>query len=240
MSTANKMKVEIWSDIMCPFCYIGKRRFETAMAQFPDAAAVEVEWHSFQLDPTINSDHGDNLYEYLSKRKGIPYEQAVAMNNQVSAQASTLGLTYNLDKAVVANSFDAHRLIQLAKQHQLGDAAEERLFKAYFTEGKDFSDPATLVELGKEIGLEEAALQELVASQSFAGEVRKDIAEAAALGIQGVPFFVFDRKYGVSGAQASETFLEVLNKTVAEWKTENAPALEIIDGQVCKPDGTCN
>ncbi|MCF6407828.1 DsbA family oxidoreductase [Chitinophaga filiformis] len=239
MSITNKMKVEIWSDIMCPWCYIGKRRFEAAMARFPDAGAVEIEWHSFQLDPTIQSGHGDNLYTYLSKRKGIPYEQAEQMNNQVTALADTLGLTYNLDQAVVANSFDAHRLIQLAKKHRLGDAAEERLFRAYFTEGKDFSDPATLVALGKEIGLEESVLQELVNGQAYAGEVRQDIAEAEALGIRGVPFFVFDRKYGVSGAQASETFLEVLNKSVGEWKQTQPAGLDIIEGQSCGPDGNC-
>ncbi|UPK72603.1 DsbA family oxidoreductase [Chitinophaga filiformis] len=239
MSTTNKMKVEIWSDIMCPWCYIGKRRFEAAMAQFPDAGAVEIEWHSFQLDPTIQSGHGDNLYAYLSKRKGIPYEQAEQMNNQVTALAGSLGLTYNLDQAVVANSFDAHRLIQLAKKHQLGDAAEERLFRAYFTEGKDFSDPATLVALGKEIGLEESVLQELVSGQAYAAEVRQDIAEAEALGVRGVPFFVFDRKYGVSGAQAAETFLEVLNKSVGEWKKTQPSGLEIVEGQTCGPDGDC-
>ncbi|WP_236059431.1 DsbA family oxidoreductase [Chitinophaga rhizophila] len=239
MSTANKMKVEIWSDIMCPWCYIGKRRFEAAMEQFTDAGSVEIEWHSFQLDPTIESGHGDNLYSYLSKRKGVPYEQAVQMNNQVTALASTLGLTYNMEQAVVANSFDAHRLIQLAKKHQLGDAAEERLFKAYFTEGKDFSDPETLVAIGKEIGLPESELKELVNSQAFAPDVKRDIQEASALGINGVPFFVFDRKYGVSGAQASETFLEVLNKSVGEWKKSQPAGLEIIEGQTCGPDGDC-
>ncbi|MBW8682721.1 DsbA family oxidoreductase [Chitinophaga sp. B61] len=233
------MKVEIWSDIMCPWCYIGKRRFEAAMEQFTDAGSVEIEWHSFQLDPTIESGHGDNLYSYLSKRKGVPYEQAVQMNNQVTALASTLGLTYNMEQAVVANSFDAHRLIQLAKKHQLGDAAEERLFKAYFTEGKDFSDPETLVAIGKEIGLPESELKELVNSQAFAPDVKRDIQEASALGINGVPFFVFDRKYGVSGAQASETFLEVLNKSVGEWKKSQPAGLEIIEGQTCGPDGDC-
>jgi predicted DsbA family dithiol-disulfide isomerase len=239
MNTANKMKVEIWSDIMCPWCYIGKRRFEAAMEQFSDAGSVEIEWHSFQLDPTIQSGHGDNLYTYLSKRKGIPYEQAQQLNNQVTKLASTLGLTYNMEQAVVANSFDAHRLIQLAKTHQLGDAAEERLFRAYFTEGKDFSNPETLVALGKEIGLEEAALKELVGGQAFASEVRRDIEEASALGITGVPFFVFDRKYGVSGAQATETFLEVLNKSVDEWKKTPQAGLEIVEGQTCGPDGDC-
>ncbi|WP_232538818.1 DsbA family oxidoreductase [Chitinophaga tropicalis] len=231
---SGKMKVEIWSDIMCPFCYIGKRRFEAAIEQFPGAENVEVEWHSFQLDPTIQSGHGDNLYSYLSKRKGIPYQQAEEMNRQVSASAAQLGLTYNLDKAVVANSFDAHRLIQYAKQHQLGDEAEERLFRAYFTEGKDMSDHATLAELAKEIGLEEEPVRQMLAGNQFATEVRKDINEAEALGIRGVPFFVFDRKYGVSGAQPSEAFLQALTKSVEEWQGD------ALNGQVCTPDGECS
>lgn len=231
---SGKMKVEIWSDIMCPFCYIGKRRFEAAIEQFPGAENIEVEWHSFQLDPTIQSGHGDNLYSYLSKRKGIPYQQAEEMNRQVSASAAQLGLTYNLDKAVVANSFDAHRLIQYAKQHQLGDEAEERLFRAYFTEGKDMSDHATLAELAKEIGLEEEPVRQMLAGNQFATEVRKDINEAETLGIRGVPFFVFDRKYGVSGAQPSEAFLQALTKSVEEWQGD------ALNGQVCTPDGECN
>ncbi|HJT74506.1 MAG TPA: DsbA family oxidoreductase, partial [Chitinophaga sp.] len=173
-------------------------------------------------------------YSYLSKRKGIPYQQAEEMNRQVSASAAQLGLTYNLDKAVVANSFDAHRLIQYAKQHQLGGEAEERLFRAYFTEGKDMSDHATLAELAKEIGLEEEPVRQMLADNQFATEVRKDIDEAEALGIRGVPFFVFDRKYGVSGAQPSEAFLQALTKSVEEWQGD------ALNGQVCTPDGECN
>lgn len=241
MSTTPKMKVEIWSDVMCPFCYIGKRRFETAMSKFGDAAGIEVEWRSFQLDPTIEAGHGKDLYQYLSERKGIPYEQAVQMNAQVAAMAADAGIVFEPANAVVANSFDAHRLSHLAKQHGLQDAAEERLFKSYFTESKDFADHTVLTELGKEIGLDENSVKATLNSDAFAKEVHEDINEAQALGIRGVPFFVFDRKYAVSGAQASEAFLEVLNKSFGEWRKEHpAPAFEIIEGQSCTPDGECN
>lgn len=235
-----KMKVEIWSDVMCPFCYIGKRKFEAAMEKFGDAAGIELEWKSFQLDPTIKSGHGKDLYQYLSERKGIPYEQAVQMNTQVTAMAAAAGITFNPASAVVANSFDAHRLIHLAKQNGLGDEAEERLFKSYFTESKDFGDHTVLTQLGKEIGLDETVVKETLASDAFTAEVNKDINEAQTLGIRGVPFFVFDRKYAVSGAQPSETFLEVLDKSFAEWRKSNPAGFEIIEGEVCTPDGECN
>src|SRR4051812_12330480 len=170
-----KMKVEIWSDVMCPFCYIGKRKFETAMSKFSDAAGIELEWKSFQLDPTIESGHGKDLYQYLSERKGIAYEQAVQMNAQVSAMAAAEGIDFNPANAVVANSFDAHRLIHLAKQNGLGDEAEERLFKSYFTESKDFGDHTVLTQLGKEIGLDEMSVKETLAGDAFSAEVTKDI-----------------------------------------------------------------
>jgi predicted DsbA family dithiol-disulfide isomerase len=236
-----KMKVEIWSDVMCPFCYIGKRKFEAALSKFSDAAGIELEWRSFQLDPTIESGHGKDLYQYLSERKGIPYEQAVQMNAQVSAMAAAEGIVFNPANAVVANSFDAHRLVHLAKKNNLGDVAEERLFKSYFTESQDFGDHAVLTQLGKEIGLEESSVKETLASDAFATEVQAEINEAQALGIRGVPFFVFDRKYAVSGAQASEIFLEVLDKSFAEWRKVNpASPFEVIEGSVCTPDGECN
>jgi protein disulfide-isomerase len=235
-----KMKVEVWSDVMCPFCYIGKRKFEAAMSKFTNAAGIELEWRSFQLDPTIEAGHGKDLYQYLSERKGIPYEQAVQMNAQVSAMAEAAGITFNPASAVVANSFDAHRLIHLAKKNNLGDEAEERLFKSYFTESRDFGDHTILTQLGKEIGLDEVTVKETLASDAYTKEVNADINEAQALGIRGVPFFVFDRKYAVSGAQASEVFLDVLEKSFTEWRKANpAAALETIEGQVCTPDGEC-
>jgi len=207
------MKVEIWSDIMCPFCYIGKRHFEEALKQFPEAGKVEIEWKSFQLDPELPKPASEkNVYEYLSERKGISLQQSKDMHKHVVEMAKRAGLDYNFDKTVVANSLDAHRLIQFAKTKNLGDEAEERFFKAYFTEGKNLCDQATLIALAKEIGLDEKEAAQVINNNDFTEEVTKDINEAAHLGIRGVPFFVFNRKHGISGAQPVSTFLSALNE----------------------------
>lgn len=239
--SSTKMKVEIWSDIMCPFCYIGKRHYEEALQKFSYANYIELEWHSFQLDPDLPKPASKlNAYQYLAERKGISYEESVAMHKNVIEMAKQAGLTYNYDKAVVANSFDAHRLIQLAKTKNRGDEAEERLFKAYFMEGKDMSDAATLISLGKEIGLNEAEVKDVINSKDYTNEVNKDIAEAQQIGVQGVPFFVFNRKYAVSGAQPSDTFLNVLNKSFEEWKSANPDKkFEVIEGKFCTPNKDC-
>jgi predicted DsbA family dithiol-disulfide isomerase len=210
----NKMKVEIWSDIMCPFCYIGKRHFEEALKQFPEADKIEIEWHSFQLDPGLPKPASDqNVYEYLAQRKGMSVEQSKAMHKNVEQMALAAGLNYNFDKTVVANSFDAHRLIQFAKTKNKGDEAEERLFKAYFTEGKNMCDTNTLLQLAKDIDLDETETKTVLNSEAFSKEVDDDISEASQIGVTGVPFFVFDRKYAVSGAQPSASFVNVLQKS---------------------------
>lgn len=210
------MKIEIWSDVMCPFCYIGKRKFEAALEQFENKANVEVVWKSFQLNPAMKTDPSKNITNYLAEIKGWSLEQAKEMNTHVTNMAKEVGLHYDFDKAIVANSFDAHRLIQLAKKHGKGDEAEEQLFKAYFTEGKNTDDHSTLIEIGISIGLNEIEVKQVLASDQFADDVRKDIIEAQQIGVRGVPFFVVDRKYGVSGAQPTEVFLETLTKAWAE------------------------
>jgi predicted DsbA family dithiol-disulfide isomerase len=218
MNTTPKMKVEIWSDIMCPFCYIGKRHFEEAMKQFAEADKIEVEWHSFQLDPSLPKPASNlSAYEYLAQRKGMSVEQSKAMHQNVVQMATAAGLKYDFDKAVVANSFDAHRLIQFAKTKKLGDEIEERLFKAYFTEGKNMCDTTTLLELAKDVGLSETETKEVLNTNAYSEEVEKDIEEATQIGVRGVPFFVFNRKYAVSGAQPSEAFVNVLQKSFSEY-----------------------
>lgn len=209
------MKIEIWSDVMCPFCYIGKRRLEEALAQFPEKEKVEIEWKSFQLDPTTVTDPGKNVYEYLAERKGISVPESKQMHAQVISMAESAGLHYNFDTAVIANSFDAHRLMQFAKTKNLGDAAEERIFRAYFTEGVNVADHAELKRLAGEIGLDEQEAENVLASNAFSAEVQSDVSEAQQIGVRGVPFFVFDRKYAVSGAQPAGVFLETLTKAIA-------------------------
>ncbi|GAB3014985.1 DsbA family oxidoreductase [Spirosoma pulveris] len=210
------MDVEIWSDVMCPFCYIGKRKFEQALSQFAHKEQINIIWKSFQLNPDMKTQPGKSINQYLAEVKGWSLAEAQRMNDHVTSMAQEVGLSYNLNKAVVANSRDAHRLIQLAKQNGLGDAMEERLFKAYFTEGRDTSEHATLLELGTEIGLDAAAVQRLLDSNQFADAVDRDIYEAQQVGARGVPFFVLNRRYAVSGAQQPETFLGALNTAWAE------------------------
>lgn len=211
------MKIEIWSDIMCPFCYIGKRKFEEALNIFAHKEDVEVSWKSFQLNPQLEYVEGRDVYDYLSEEKGMSRERAVQMNEQVSEMAKEVGLTYDMDNAVVANTFDAHRLIHLAAEEGLQDKMEERLFKAYFLEGRNVADHETLVELGTEVGLNAAAINKLLASDDFAKAVKADQEEAKLFRANGVPFFVFGRKYGVSGAQSSEVFLQALQNA---WEEE--------------------
>jgi predicted DsbA family dithiol-disulfide isomerase len=242
MSPNPKMKVEIWSDIMCPFCYIGKRHYEAALKQFPEVKNIETEWHSFQLDPTIpRQTEKTNVYQYLAKRKGISYEESEQMHENVVEMAKRAGLNYDFEKVVVANSFDAHRLIQLAKKQNLGDHAEESLFLGYFTEGLDLADPDILANLGKAIGLDEKEIRNVLTSDDFAYAVRQDIQEAENLGIRGVPFFVFDRKYGISGAQPVEVFLETLKKSFSDWRNIHTDVQPVTtEGPACSPDGSCN
>ncbi len=234
------MDVEIWSDVMCPFCYIGKRKFESALGQFAQRDRVNVVWKSFQLNPDMKAEPGKNINQYLAEVKGWSLDEAKRMNDHVTGMASEVGLTYDFDKAVVANSFDAHRLIQLAKQHGLGDAAEERLFLAYFTEGRDTSDHATLLELGTDIGLPVDDVRQMLQSAEYAEAVNQDVYEAQQVGARGVPFFVIDRRYAVSGAQQPETFLGALETAWSEWKKAHPAVTDLsAEGPACTPGEIC-
>ncbi|RKO24583.1 DsbA family oxidoreductase [Pseudarthrobacter phenanthrenivorans] len=229
------MKIEIWSDVACPWCFIGKRRFETALAAFPHRDSVEVAWRSYQLDPTLPEHYDGTELEYLSSRKGLPAQQVSQMFHHVAEQAKAEGLNYRFDSVVVANSFNAHRLIHLAAAHGQQDAAKERLLSDHFEHGKDIGSREYLTSLGQDLGIDRAELDDLFTTDKFAAEVRSDIQEARSLGISGVPFFVIDRKYGLSGAQPAETFTAALNQA---WQEANPLVLvNSTDGDACGPDG---
>jgi len=198
------VKVEIWSDIVCPWCYIGKRRFETALAEVDEP--VEVEWHSFQLDPTFPTGKAIPVYDALAERFGGG--QVREMTERVTALAAVEGLHYDYDHAVMVNTFDAHRLTHHAKSQGLGGEMHERLMRAQLIEGQTLNDVDTLVRLAEEIGVEGA--EPVVTSDQYTSDVEADIREARLLGATGVPFFVLDRKYGVSGAQPAEVFAQAL------------------------------
>ncbi|HEY9165494.1 MAG TPA: DsbA family oxidoreductase [Candidatus Kryptonia bacterium] len=212
------MKVEIWSDVVCPFCYMGKRKFEIALDKFEHKDGVEILWHSFQLNPEFNPGAAGDIHEYLANRYGRSREWAKEMHDDLVARAKEVGLEYKFDNIIPANTFDAHRLIHLAAKHGLQGKAEERLFAAYFTEGKDINEFETLVLLGTEIGLDPAATRKALESGEFEDEVRQDLDEAESLGITGVPFFVFNRKYAISGAQPTHLFMETLDQV---WNEEH-------------------
>ena len=232
-----KMKVEIWSDVMCPFCYIGKRKFEKGLEGFAHNDKVEVVWKSFQLDPTLKTDASVSINQMLAEKKGWSLKQAQEANDYVTGIASEVGLTYHLDKAVVANSFDAHRLSHLAKKHNRQDQLEERLFAAYFTEGKNTGDKKTLVQIGSDAGLAEKEVRHILDSPEYGDAVESDIARAAQVGVRGVPFFVLGNKYAVSGAQDPATFTQALDMAWGEWSKENAAPQLLSDGAACGPDG---
>ena len=231
------MKVEIWSDIVCPFCYIGKRKFENALKEFEHKEQVEVEWKSFQLDPDVMPVAGQSLHQYLADRKGVSLERGKEMNDYMSGVAKEVGLEYNFDTAIVNNTMNAHRLLHLALKHGVQNETKEALFKAYYTHSKDIGDTETLVAIGDSTGLDADEIRTMLVGRQYIQEVQMEQQRAQELGIQGVPFFVFNNKYGVSGAQPTEVFAEVLEKV---WEEEK-PVLEMVsEGSFCTPDGVCS
>jgi predicted DsbA family dithiol-disulfide isomerase len=238
------MKVEIWSDINCPFCYIGKRKFEKALNEFGQKDKVEVIWRSFQLDPELKYVPGQTVHQYLAVRKGVSLEKGKEMNTYMSGMAKEIGLSYDFDKAIINNTLNAHRLLHLAHKHGVQNEVKEKLFAAYYTNGKNLGETETLVQIGESAGLEGEEIRAMLESALFIQDVQQDQYEAQQIGVQGVPFFVFNDKYAVSGARESEIFTQVLEKV---WQ-EEAPVQRKIapvqlapaNGGFCIPDGDCN
>lgn len=208
------MQIEVWSDIACPWCFIGKRRFEAALADFPHRESVSVRWRSYQLDPSLPERYDGNELDYLATRKGLAPAEVSRMFAHVAEQAVGEGLAYDFDRLVVANSFRAHELIHAARAaggDQLAATAKERLLSDHFEHGADIGDIEHLVQIGVDLGLEGDDVRDALASGRYADAVRADIAEARQLGLRGVPFFVIERTYGISGAQPVDAFSEALD-----------------------------
>jgi predicted DsbA family dithiol-disulfide isomerase len=210
------LKVEIWSDIACPWCYIGKRRFEAALAGFEHSDEVEVSWRSFELDPSAPREREGDRVEHLARKYGTSREQAQAMHEHMTGIAAGEGLDLRFDIARSGNTFDAHRLAHLAAAHGVQDAMQERLFRAYLSEGQVIGDPAVLERLALEVGLPEDEVRDVLAGDRYAGEVRGDEQLAASLAITAVPFFVVDRAIAASGAQPPELLRELLDRAWAQ------------------------
>jgi predicted DsbA family dithiol-disulfide isomerase len=206
------MKVEIWSDVVCPWCYIGKRRFERALARFEHADEVEVQWRSFELDPSAPRVQAEPHATRLARKYGVSPAQVEAMDARLVGEATKEGLDFHLAESKGGNTFDAHRLIHLGAERGCAGEVEERLMSGYFTEGAAIGERAELVRLAVDVGLDEAEVKAILASDRFADEVRADEARARAFGISGVPFFAIDERYGVSGAQPADVLLDVLRQ----------------------------
>lgn len=228
------MKVDIWSDIACPWCFIGKRRFEAGLRDFAHAEDVEITWHSYQLDPSLPERFDGTEVEYLSDRKGMPREQVEQMIEHVRGQAAAEGLHYDFDNLVVANSMRGHHLLHLAARHGVADAVKEALLSAHFEHGIDIGDPASLVDIGVQHGLDATEIRAALEDPQVRSEVEQDFAQARAYGIQGVPFFVIDAKFGVSGAQPAQTFTGALEQA---WQAQHPLVMQHAEGAVCGPDG---
>jgi predicted DsbA family dithiol-disulfide isomerase len=213
------MEVEIWSDVACPWCYIGKRRFEAALRQFEHGEDVQVRWRSFELDGDAPHERTGDRAEHLAKKYGMTVAQAREAEQRLTDAAASEGLGFRFDMARSGNTFDAHRIIHLACEHELQDAMKEQLLRAYFTEGELMSDHDTLTRLAVDVGLDEQEVRETLAGDRFTAEVRDDERTAGELGISAVPTFVVDRKLGTSGAQPPETLLELLREG---WTRSNA------------------
>ncbi len=248
------LTVEIWSDVVCPWCYIGKRRLESAMTQLEaagtDLSDVTIHWRAFQLDSSAprpgEHGHGVAVAEHLGQKYGGGLEAGRAMSAQVSQVAAGAGLDFHLEDARVGNTADAHRLLHLAADieqetdnHGLQDRLKERFLAAYFTQGLDVSEPAVLRDLAVEVGLGESRIDEVLASTAYVSDVQQDQAQAQAYGATGVPFTVIDGRYGISGAQPVEVFVQTLERAIAD----RAPQLLRMssaasgDAAVCGPDG---
>lgn len=216
------MDVEIWSDVACPWCYVGKRRFEAALEQFEHRDDVRVTWRSFELDPDAPHERTGDRAERLAEKYGMTVQQAREAEERLTDVAAGEELSFRFDIARSGTTFDGHRLVHLAESHDLQDAMKERLLRAYFTEGELISDHDTLVRLALEVGLDEAEVRELLAGDSYADEVREDERTAGELGISAVPTFVVDRKLGASGAQPPDALLDLLREGWAKRSLASA------------------
>ncbi|MUK89806.1 thioredoxin domain-containing protein [Ornithinibacillus sp. L9] len=226
------MKIEVWSDFVCPFCYIGKRRLEQALDKFTNKEHVTVEYKSYELDPNAEINPNKSIHELLAGKYGMSVEKAKSMNENVGKQAAEVGLTYNFDTMQHTNTFDAHRVAKYAQRQGKGKEMTERLLHAYFTEGQLVSDTTTLANLAEEVGISKEEVLSVLNSDKYASRVREDEDTARQIGVQGVPFFVFNEKYAVSGAQPLEVFAEVLEKV---WEEEREkPALQSLNPKTSK------
>ena len=213
------MEIEVWSDVVCPWCYVGSRNLTEALRRFPHAPQVEVRWRSFELDPRAPTERSGSYVERLSRKYGVPTGEARARLSRIIQAGADSGIDFRFDDARLGNTFDAHRLLHLARSEGRQEALKDRLFAAAFTEGRRIGDRETLIALAVEAGIPEAAARRVLESEEHVDDVRSDEAEALELGVDGVPFFLVDRRFMIPGAQAPETVLAILERA---WRKAQA------------------
>ena len=239
-----KMKIEVWSDIMCPYCYIGKLHYEKALQQFEYKDQIELEWKAFLLNPDLpGKGKGIPVMDYLHNTVGVSEEDTKKMNEQIAELAKENGVKSNLENAVAANSLDAHRLIKLAATKGLDSKVMSLLSKAYFEEAKDYSDHKILTEIGTTAGLDKKEIKKLLSGDDYAYEVKQDIQEANNLEFDTVPTFLFNRKHALVGSQPVGAFLKTLQKAFFKWQRQDLKEngnVDVTEGKSCSVDGTCD
>lgn len=235
---AKKIQVEIWSDVVCPFCYLGKRKFELALEKFPQSNDVEVIWKSYQLNPFADTENVRPVNDYLMTERGMSAQQIQESNGYLEAEANKVGLEYHMDSVKMTNTLNAHQLLHYAKVNGKANEAEELLFKSVFTYGKDVNDDEVLADVAEDLGLDRTDFANALKENKMLENVEEDKYEAQQFGIRSVPYFVFNRKYAVSGAQEPESFGEVLEKVYSEI-VPKPPFDELKSGESCDTDGNC-
>ncbi|RZK49069.1 MAG: DsbA family oxidoreductase [Pedobacter sp.] len=215
------MQIAVWSDIACPFCYIGKRHLEKALSELSFGPEIEVEYHAYMLNKDYQNPNEEDIFNYLSREKQLSREQVHQMTTQVKTYAAAAGLDINFDINIPANTFQAHRLIALANQFSLQASMKERLFKAHFEEGLNIAKKDVLRSLALEVGITAESLNEFFEDDRFKSEVTQDLYQAQLMGISGVPFFLLNQKYAISGAQPIEAFKQAISAAYEEWQAES-------------------
>lgn len=234
----SKLTLDIWSDMLCPFCFIGKRNLDKALAQFPQAADIDIRWHSYQLAPNLEYNPNKDAHQALADHKGIDRETAKQLNMQVAQMAAQSGIIFDIDNMKWANSFAAHRLLQWAKTQGKAHELEERLFEAVFVNGENISDTQRLISIAKELGLSEVEAEKAITTETFTEAVQEDIRNSQYVGLRGVPHFVINEEATFSGALPPDSFLQILTQYHDNWK-KNQDASVNITGESCDIEGNC-
>jgi len=234
------MQIEVWSDFVCPFCYIGKRRFDAALESFQERNQINVTYKSYQLDPKTPAYHGQDYLESLAEKFGSA-EQAKQMTEDIQKQAKTVGLEFDFNQAKPTNTLDAHRLNQLAKEEQVQEQLSDLLFQAHFVDGKDIGNKEVLLNIAQDVGLDKTKAKQLLEDPSiYHDDVKTDLQEATEFGISGVPYFIVNRKYAISGAQPVAAFTRALEQVLQE-ENQNKPLQDLtadhLSGEACGADG---